>query len=116
MIEQKHMERVLGYIEAGKREGALVALGGNRILEQTGGYFIEPTVFDGVANSMTIAQEEIFGPVLSTITFNDVEEAVAIANDTKYGLAAQLYTNNLHIAHKVSRAIRAGTVSVNCFS
>ncbi|MDA4835370.1 aldehyde dehydrogenase family protein, partial [Enterobacter hormaechei] len=79
MIEQKHMERVLGYIEAGKREGALVALGGNRILEQTGGYFIEPTVFDGVANSMTIAQEEIFGPVLSTITFNDVEEAVAIA-------------------------------------
>ncbi|MBL8576493.1 MAG: aldehyde dehydrogenase [Mesorhizobium sp.] len=116
LIEEKHMERVLGYIDAGKKEGAKIVLGGNRVLEETGGYFVEPTVFDNVRNDMKIAQEEIFGPVLSTITFDDVEEAVSIANDTKYGLAAQLYTNNLHIAHKVSRQIRAGTVSVNCFS
>ena len=116
LIEKKHLERVLGYIDAGRKEGADIVLGGNRILEETGGYFVEPTVFDNVRNDMKIAQEEIFGPVLSTITFNNVEEAVCIANDTKYGLAAQLYTNDLNIAHKVSRQIRAGTVSVNCFS
>ncbi len=116
LIDEKHMGRVLGYIDAGKSEGANILLGGNRILQGTGGYFVEPTIFGQVRNDMKIAQEEIFGPVLSTLTFRDVEEAVNIANDTKYGLAAQLYTNNLHIAHKVSRAIRAGTVSVNCFS
>jgi 4-(gamma-glutamylamino)butanal dehydrogenase len=116
LIEEAHMKRVLGYIEAGKEEGASIALGGNQVLKETGGYFVEPTVFDGVRNDMKIAQEEIFGPVLSTITFNDVDEAVNIANDTKFGLAASLYTNNLHIAHRVSRQIRAGTVSVNCFS
>jgi gamma-glutamyl-gamma-aminobutyraldehyde dehydrogenase len=116
LIEKKHLDRVLGYIDAGRKEGADVVLGGNRVLEETGGYFVEPTVFDNVRNDMKIAQEEIFGPVLSTIAFDDVEDAVRIANDTKYGLAAQLYTNNLHVAHKVSRQIRAGTVSVNCFS
>ncbi|MBR7559334.1 aldehyde dehydrogenase family protein, partial [Mycobacterium tuberculosis] len=92
-------------------EGATLAFGGGvpKMQGFEGGCYVEPTIFTGVTDGMTIAQEEIFGPVLSTITFNDVEEAVAIANDTKYGLAAQLYTNNLHIAHKVSRAIRAGT-------
>ena len=116
LIEEKHMNRVLGYIDAGRQEGASVLLGGNRILAETGGYFVEPTIFENVRNDMKIAQEEIFGPVLSTITFDDVDDAVKIANDTRYGLAASLYTNNLHIAHKVSRKIRAGTVSVNCFS
>ena len=116
LIEEKHMNRVLGYIDAGRKEGASVLLGGNRILAETGGYFVEPTIFDNVRNDMKIAQEEIFGPVLSTIAFDDAEEAVRIANDTKYGLAASLYTNNLHVAHRVSRQIRAGTVSVNCFS
>ncbi len=116
LIDEKHMNRVLGYIDAGRRQGASAVLGGNRILQETGGYFVEPTIFDNVRNDMTIAQEEIFGPVLSTITFKDVDDAVRIANDTKYGLAASLYTNDLHIAHKVSRKIRAGTVSVNCFS
>jgi 4-(gamma-glutamylamino)butanal dehydrogenase len=116
LIEEAHLGRVLGYIDAGRKEGASVALGGKQILKETGGYFLEPTVFDGVRNGMRIAQEEIFGPVLSTISFKDAEEAVRIANDTKFGLAASLYTNNLHLAHGMSRRIRAGTVSVNCFS
>jgi len=116
LIEHKHMGRVLDYIESGKSEGARIVLGGNRVLQETGGFFVEPTVFDNVTNQMKIAREEIFGPVLSTITFRSVEEAIQIANDTPYGLAASLYTDNLHTAHRVSRAIRAGTVSVNCFS
>jgi gamma-glutamyl-gamma-aminobutyraldehyde dehydrogenase len=116
MIEEQHLGKVLSYIDIGKKEGAKVALGGNRILEETGGYFVEPTVFDGVTNSMRIAREEIFGPVLSVITFTDPEEAVKIANDTSYGLASSLYTNDLNVAHKVAKALRAGTVSVNCYS
>lgn len=116
LIEEAHLDRVLGYIDSGRAQGANLVLGGNRILHETGGYFVAPTIFDQVRNDMTIAQDEIFGPVLSTITFKDTEDAVRIANDTRYGLAAQLYTNNLHVAHKVSRSIRAGTVSVNCFS
>jgi len=116
MIEKGHMEKVLGYINQGKEEGAKVVLGGNRVLADTGGYFVEPTVFDGVKNSMKIAREEIFGPVLSTIAFKNEDDAVAIANDTNYGLAASLYTNDLNTAHRVARSIRAGTVSVNCYS
>jgi len=116
MIEKPHLEKVLGYIEAGKTEGAKLALGGRRVLEKTGGYFVEPTIFDNVSNRMRIAREEIFGPVLSVIPFTTEEEAVAMANDTNYGLAASLYTRDLNRAHRVARAIRAGTVSVNCFS
>jgi gamma-glutamyl-gamma-aminobutyraldehyde dehydrogenase len=116
MIEKPHLEKVLGYIEAGKAEGAKLALGGRRILEKTGGYFVEATIFDEVSNGMKIAREEIFGPVLSVIPFSTEEEAVAKANDTNYGLAASLYTHDLNRAHRVARAIRAGTVSVNCFS
>jgi 4-(gamma-glutamylamino)butanal dehydrogenase len=116
MIEEQHLKKVLGYVETGRKEGASLVLGGNQVLRETGGWFVEPTVFDGVKNTMTIAREEIFGPVLSTITFTDVEEAVRLANDTRYGLAASLYTDSLDTAHKVARAIRAGTVSVNCYS
>jgi gamma-glutamyl-gamma-aminobutyraldehyde dehydrogenase len=116
LIEETHLRRVLHLIDVGQEEGASIALGGKQILKETGGYFVEPTVFDGVSNRMTIAQEEIFGPVLSTISFGDAEQAVSIANDTKFGLAASLYTNNLHLAHGMSRQIRAGTISVNCFS
>ena len=116
MIEEGHLDKVLSYIDIGKKEGATVALGGNRVLEETGGYFVEPTVFDGVTNSMRIAREEIFGPVLSVITFKDAEEAVQIANDTSYGLASSIYTNDLNVAHKTARALRAGTVSINCYS
>jgi len=116
MIEKPHLEKVLGYIEAGKAEGARLILGGRRILEKTGGYFLEATIFDEVSNRMKIAREEIFGPVLSVIPFSTEEEAVAMANDSNYGLAASLYTRDLNRAHRVARAIRAGTVSVNCFS
>ncbi len=116
LIEERHLEKVISYIDIGKGEGAKVVLGGRRILPETGGYFVEPTIFDGVNNSMRIAREEIFGPVLSVITFADAEEAVKIANDTSYGLASSLYTNDLNVAHKVARALRAGTVSVNCYS
>lgn len=116
MIEKGHLEKVLSYIETGKSEGADLVLGGKRALTETGGYFIEPTIFDNVRNTMKIAREEIFGPVLSTIVFEDEEEAVQIANDTNYGLAASLYTDNLNVAHRVSRAIKAGNVSVNCYS
>ncbi len=115
MVDETQMDRVLGYIESGKSEGASVALGGNRVMTETGGCFIEPTIFLDVKNDMRIAQEEIFGPVLSTITFKSVEEAVAIANDTVYGLAGALWTRDVSTAHKVARQIRAGVVWVNCF-
>jgi 4-(gamma-glutamylamino)butanal dehydrogenase len=116
MIEKPHLEKVLGYIEAGRTGGANLVLGGRRILEKSGGYFVEVTVFDEVTNRMKIAREEIFGPVLSVIPFKTEEQAVAMANDTNYGLAASLYTKDLNTAHRVARAIRAGTVSVNCYS
>jgi gamma-glutamyl-gamma-aminobutyraldehyde dehydrogenase len=116
LIEEGHMNKVLSYVEKGMAEGAALVHGGRRIHEGTGGYFVEPTIFDKVHNDMTIAREEIFGPVLSVITFRETEEAVRIANDTNYGLAASLYTDDLNTAHKVAKAIRAGTVSVNCYS
>lgn len=116
MIEEGHLNKVLSYIDEGKREGAKVTLGGRQALADSGGYFVEPTIFDGVRNDMKIARDEIFGPVLSVITFRDVDEAIRIANDTRYGLAASLYTNDLNTAHKVARGVRAGTVSVNCYS
>jgi len=116
MIGESHMKNVLGYIEKGKKEGGNLILGGSRTLKDTGGYFIEPTIFDGVKPEMTISREEIFGPVLAVLDFETEEEAVAMANNTAYGLTASLYTENLGRAHRVARAIRAGTVSVNCFS
>jgi acyl-CoA reductase-like NAD-dependent aldehyde dehydrogenase len=115
MVDQGQMERVLGYIEKGKSEGAKVSLGGQRILAESGGYYIEPTVFDGVKNDMSIAQEEIFGPVLSTITFGDYDEAIKIGNDTIYGLAAAVWTSDIKKAHRAAKALRAGSVWVNCF-
>jgi gamma-glutamyl-gamma-aminobutyraldehyde dehydrogenase len=116
MIEDSHMTKVLDYIESGKSQGADLVLGGGRTLLKTGGYFVEPTIFDRVQPTMKIAREEIFGPVLSVLTFNTEEEAITLANDTPYGLTASLYSENLSRANRVARAIRAGTVSVNCFS
>jgi gamma-glutamyl-gamma-aminobutyraldehyde dehydrogenase len=116
MIEESHMNKVLGYIESGKSEGAQLVLGGKRTLEKTGGFFVEATVFDQVQPSMRIAREEIFGPVLSVFTCDGEEQAIALANDTTYGLTASVYTQNVGTAHRVARALRAGTVSVNCFS
>ena len=115
IVDAQQMQRVLGYIEAGKADGARLALGGQRVRGDSGGCFIEPTVFEGVKPSMRIAREEIFGPVLSTITFRDEAEAIVIANDTQYGLAAAVWTRDLSTAHRMARAIRAGMVYVNCY-
>jgi acyl-CoA reductase-like NAD-dependent aldehyde dehydrogenase len=116
MIERPHLDKVLGYISRGRDEGARVAAGGGQVLEESGGYFVAPTIFDGVRNDMTIAREEIFGPVLSTIPFDTEEEGVRLANETSYGLAAAVYTTNLDAAFRVARALRAGTVGVNAYS
>jgi gamma-glutamyl-gamma-aminobutyraldehyde dehydrogenase len=115
MISQEHFEKVMQYIEGAKQQGAELILGGNAI-ELNNGLFIEPTIFDRVTSDMTIAQEEVFGPVLAVMTVNSAAEAVALANDTCYGLAASVFTSNARRAHNVARAIKAGTVSVNCYS
>jgi len=107
------MQRVLGFIDKGQQEGAKLALGGQRVMKETGGFYIEPTVFDDVAPGMTISREEIFGPVLSAIAFDTEDEAVHIANDTAYGLAAGFWTKDLRRAHRVARKLRAGSVWVN---
>ena len=86
MVSEEQMDRVLGYIDAGRADGANALIGGNRVKTETGGFFIEPTIFEGVRNDMKIAQEEIFGPVLSAITVKGFDEAMAVANDTIYGL------------------------------
>ena len=114
IVDQVQLERVLGYIEAGRAEAKLL-LGGSRVNEEGGGFFIEPTIFEIPAAGARIAREEIFGPVLSVITFDTVEEAISIANDSEYGLAAAVWTSNLTTAHEVSRQLRAGTVWVNCY-
>jgi len=116
MIEKPHLDKVLGFIAAGRAEGARVVTGGSRVLEESGGYFVAPTIFDGVANTMSIARDEIFGPVLSTIRFGSEEEGVRLANETSYGLAASLYTRDLDAAFRVARALRAGVVGVNAYS
>jgi 4-guanidinobutyraldehyde dehydrogenase/NAD-dependent aldehyde dehydrogenase len=115
IVDTQQLERVMGYIEAGRQEGARVRMGGERVLTETGGYFVAPTIFDQVNNQMKIAQEEIFGPVLSTIAFQTEEEALEIANTTMYGLAAAAWTGNVSKAHRMARGLRAGTVWINCF-
>ena len=115
IVDDLQLDRVMGYIEAGKREGARVRFGGERVLAESGGYFVEPTIFDQVDNAMSIAQEEIFGPVLSAITFTGMDEALEIANNSMYGLAAAAWTGNVSKAHRMARGLRAGTVWINCF-
>lgn len=115
IVDDRQHARVLGYIDKGKSEGAVLRCGGAATRTETGGYFIEPTVFDQVDNRMTIAQEEIFGPVLSTITFRSTEEAFRIANETIYGLAAAIWTKDISVAMRAARTIKAGSVWINCF-
>jgi acyl-CoA reductase-like NAD-dependent aldehyde dehydrogenase len=113
LVDDTQLRTVMGYIDAGKSEGARIAAGGRQVRIETGGYFVEPTVFDGVGNSMKIAREEIFGPVLSVIRFRTEEEAIAMANDSNYGLQASVWSDNINRAHRVARRLRAGTVHVN---
>ncbi|MFB8272429.1 aldehyde dehydrogenase [Streptomyces sp. NPDC055955] len=115
LVGEAHLGRVLDHIDTGTSEGARLRTGGARTLTDTGGSFLQPTVFDAVNPGMRLAREEIFGPVLSVLTFDDLDEAVALANATEYGLAAGLWTSDLSTAHRVSRALKAGTVWVNCY-
>jgi acyl-CoA reductase-like NAD-dependent aldehyde dehydrogenase len=118
VISAEQMRSVLAYIETGKKEGARLAAGGRRADEVNGGkgYFVRPTVFDGVVPEMTVAREEIFGPVLAVLDFETVEEAVDKANGSLYGLAAGVWTRDAAKAHKVARALKAGTVWINAYN
>ncbi|MEY2741346.1 MAG: aldehyde dehydrogenase [Ilumatobacteraceae bacterium] len=115
IVDRVQLERVLGYIESGRAEGADVHLGGRQAHPVQGGCYVEPTVFRNVRPGMRIEREEIFGPVLASVAVDDVDAAVRIANDTPYGLGAAVWTRDLSRAHKVARALRAGTVWVNTF-
>ncbi len=115
MVDERQMDKVLGYVRLGEEEGARVVAGGTRVREDSGGYFIPPTILDGVDNRWRVAREEIFGPVLTVTEFEDEADALRIANDTPYGLAAGLWTRDVNKAHRLSRAIRAGVVWVNTF-
>ncbi len=117
IVSEQQMNTVLGYIEAGKSEGAKLVAGGKRANVDGGkGYFLEPTIFDAVDNQMKIAQEEIFGPVLATIPFDDVEHVAELANRNIYGLAAAVWTSDVKKAHAIVRKLKAGTVWVNAYN
>ena len=116
IVSQEQLDTVLSYIEAGKKEGARLIAGGNRVSVDGGkGFFLEPTIFGEVKNDMKIAQEEIFGPVLATLMFDDIDEVVRLANQNPYGLAAAVWTRDVKKAHTVSRQLRAGTVWINTY-
>src|SRR5947209_12917032 len=116
IVSEKQMNTVLGYIESRKTEGAKLLAGAKRAsVNGDHGYFLEPTIFGGVKNDMKIAQEEIFGPVLATLSFDDVEEVAELANKNVYGLAAAIWTNDIKKAHQLSRRLRAGTVWINTY-
>ncbi|SFV33300.1 aldehyde dehydrogenase [Hyphomicrobium facile] len=113
MVNEEQMKTALRYIETAKREGGSLALGGSRTLADTGGFYVEPTVFDQVKPENTLAREEVFGPVLAVTRFKEPDDAIRIANDTNYGLAAGLWTKDISLAHRAAREIRAGLVWIN---
>jgi acyl-CoA reductase-like NAD-dependent aldehyde dehydrogenase len=115
MVDETQTQQVLEYIRVGRAEGASLALGGERVRQRSGGCYIEPTIFDEVTPQMRIAREEIFGPVLASLSFRDLDDALRIANDVSYGLAAAIWTRDLNTAHRAARALRAGVVYVNCY-
>ncbi|MFA3791317.1 aldehyde dehydrogenase [Aliiglaciecola sp. SL4] len=115
LISQQHMEMVLGYVNKGVSEGANLLIGGHVARQASGGFYVPPTILDNVTNNMVVAQEEIFGPVLVVIDCDGLDDAIAIANDSQYGLAAAVWTDNLSEGHQAAKKLRAGTVWVNCF-
>jgi gamma-glutamyl-gamma-aminobutyraldehyde dehydrogenase len=115
IVDRIQYDKVLGYIDQGISEGATLFTGGKAAAPEKPGLFIEPTIFDCAHPDLAIYREEIFGPVLSVLTFDDIDEAVRLANDSPYGLAAAVWTADLSTAHTVSRRLRAGTVWVNCY-
>jgi phenylacetaldehyde dehydrogenase len=114
LVSEEQLHRVVGYLEAGQKEGARALTGGHQI--KRSGYFVEPTVLVDTRDSMKVVREEIFGPVVTALPFDDVGELVTRANDTIYGLAAGVWTKDISRAHEVAAAIKAGTVWVNCWS
>jgi phenylacetaldehyde dehydrogenase len=114
LVSQEQLDRVCGYIDAGQREGAQMVTGGKRHGDQ--GYFVEPTVFAGTQPSMKIVQEEIFGPVVAAMPFDEPDEVLAQANATTYGLAAAIWTRDISKAHRLARRLKAGTVWINCYN
>lgn len=113
LVDETQMNTVLSYIQHGIDEGANLLAGGRRVMQETGGFYVEPTVFSGVSNQMKIAREEIFGPVLSILRFETEADALAMANDSDYGLQAGVWSSNIDRAHRVARNLQAGTVHVN---
>ena len=115
LVDRRSLQRVLDHLERGLAQGATLHTGGHQVLAETGGAYLEPTVVTGAAADNPIVREEIFGPVLAVQVVDDETDAIRIAGDTPYGLAAALWTADLGKAHRVSRALRAGTVWVNCY-
>jgi len=117
LVSEAQLARVTGYLKTGKSEGARAVAGGNRVADASlaEGYFVEPTVFAGVEDGMAIAREEIFGPVISAMPFDGIEEVIRRGNDTPYGLGSGVWTRDIGNAHKVSKGLRAGTVWINCY-